>query len=254
MEDEIAGFLSTDWSYENLEGTCGACGKCIVANRATDLGNAFPAVGKTFHCRECGAKLHIYGDTANSPIDQLLLQVFPLKLRRLYTQCIFALAQALEITMSLCVEEVLVEQPIANASADLAEAEELRSAFEKRMRNMTFDPLRNLITKLAIHGIRPASLAEAKRWVAEMNNLARDTAPAEAVSAITQLELRKCIEQLRSVSVGMLRNDVAHHLGRRPTQQEVEQHEADVKPLVRLLLKTHRLTSGGQLIVGPAAD
>jgi hypothetical protein len=108
MNEEVGRFSSTSWDYENLEGNCSACGKWIVANRATDLGNALPAVGQEFNCRECGARLHIYGDTANHPIDLLLFRVFPLKLSRQYIQAVSALTQAVEITMSLCVKHVLL--------------------------------------------------------------------------------------------------------------------------------------------------
>lgn len=254
MDKEVAGFSSTDWDYENLEGNCSVCGKWIVANRSTDLDNALPAVGRNFKCRECGTTLHIYGDTANHPIDLLLFGVFPLKLRRRYIQVVFALTQAVEIAMSICVEHVLVIKPLETDMADQTAATDLSNMFNKRLKNMTFDPLRNLVTKLAIHGIRPSSAAEARRWISEMNNLARDAASADLIAMIGDPELRQCVEQLRALTVGALRNDVAHHLGRRPTEEEVEQHETEVKPVVRLLLKTHGLTPlGGQLVVAPAA-
>jgi|GEM_PF-2605658 len=242
MNEEVGCFSSTNWDYE-----------WIVVNRATDLGNALPAVGLEFNCRECGVPLHIFGDTANHPIDLLLFGVFPLKLRRHYIQAVSALTQAVEITMSLCVAQVLVNKALESDASNEATASELSESFDKRLRNMTFDPLRNLITKLAVHSIRPSSVAEARRWIAEMNNLARDTASAELVTTIPDPELRECVEQLRALTVASLRNDVAHHLGLRPTEQEVEKHESQVKPVVRLLLKTHGLTpSGGQLVVGPA--
>ena len=252
MEENTGGFISTEWTYENLEGRCSACGKWIVANRATDLRNALPAVGMTFSCPECGIKLRISGDTANHPIDLLLFQVFPLKLRRLYTQCIFTLAQALEITMSVCVSHVLLANWLETATNE-TEAAEIVKLFDKRLRNMTLEPLRNLISKLAVHKIAPLSRVEAKLWIGEMNNLARDSPSGEAVSSITDAEQRSCVEQLLALTIGSLRNDVAHHLGRRPTEQEVDHHEAAVKPVVRLLLRTHGLTpSGGQLIVEPS--
>src|SRR5215471_7431951 len=111
-ESQVAGFITDEFSYENVWGECSACERKIVLNRATHIGNALPAVGRHTRCPACDTTLYIYGDTADHPIMLLLDEITFLKREKRYMYCALVLSQALEMTLWLCAETVLAYEPV----------------------------------------------------------------------------------------------------------------------------------------------
>ncbi len=140
-----------DAGYENIDGWCGRCHERVIVNRATDLGNASYASRRRTPCPNCHAVLRIGGDTGNHPIDLILFDTYKLRLERRYMFGMLALAQALEITLAGCARFVFVQRPLV-ASVHMQEpaAPQLLNTFESKIRNMTLQPLRNLIIRCAV--------------------------------------------------------------------------------------------------------
>jgi hypothetical protein len=156
--------------------------------------------------------------------------------------------------MAECATEWLLRFPVKNDRSTPEVRSDLEACFHKHLRNMTLGPLRNLLAQIAVRNIRPNSTAEARHWIAETNKLARDLPARAVIAEIVNAELRIAVQMLSSVTVGNVRNDVAHRLGMRPTKSEVEKHEAEVSAVIPALLKTFGVTpGGGQLIVVPRA-
>jgi hypothetical protein len=205
-------------------------------------------------CTECGSQLRIVGDSGSHPVDHFLLwNYLALKAERQYMNCVLSLAQALEIALLVTAHFVLVAEPV-NKEPDAApkDIEDLVELFQRKTRNMTLEPLRNLVMKLAVHSVRPDAVATAYRWVTELNNLAKDAPAARLIQAIPDEPLRNAVAKLSHVTIGALRNDVAHQLGRRPTEHDVEAQHEELLQVVRTVMTTFGVTPrGGQLIVGP---
>ena len=205
-------------------------------------------------CTECNAELRITGESGNVPIDHFLLwNYLALKAERQYMQCVLSLSQGLEMALMETARFVLIVEPVKQRpEANSKDVGDLVDLFQKKTRNMTLEPLRNLLIKLAVHGIRPKNVHEAYRWVTEVNNLAKDLPSAKLVQTIPDKSLRGAVSKLRKVTVGVLRNDVGHHAGRRPTEQEAEAHHQEIREVVREVMTTFGVTpGGGQLIVTP---
>lgn len=257
LRKRVPALLPDDFGYENLTGECGMCGAYLIVNRATDLANSSWAIGKTVKCAKCGAELRIGGDSGSHPIDYFLLwNYLSLKAQRQYMNCVMSLAQALELALIVTAHFILIVEPLrSDPSASEVEAEELVEVFRRKTRNMTLDPLRNLLMKLGVHSVRPVSVEEAYRWTAEINNLAKDAPPAKLIESISDAARREATQRLAKVTIGALRNDVAHQQGRRPSEQEVEHHHEEVRTVVRQVMTAFGVTpGGGQLVVGPPDD
>jgi hypothetical protein len=236
-QPKLYGVRGTDWRYENIYGECGACNRPIVLNRATDLQNALPAVGRRTNCPKCGEALRLYGDTGDYGIDLLLDELLFLKHERRYMYCALVLAQAVEMTLWLCAQRVLVIDP-ARGIGDEATAA-LWAAFYTRFRTATFEPLKNLVTNLAIQNIRPTEPSIAMQWLKQSGKLMRRSSADGLKPQHISQELREALESLHALSISALRNDVVHKFGRRPTAAEIEAHEPRVREATRKLLRAH---------------
>jgi hypothetical protein len=157
-----------------------------------------------------------------------------------------ALGQAWELFFTAFARANFVYRPFfaePRASDTLTVFNALTTRLHKVIDNWTFFPLRNLVIRSVVEGIRPTSRAEAEAAMdqLEVGNFGENIVP-NAISDVQPAETRELLQGLSELTIGHLRNRVVHKRAYRPLRLEAERCLEDE---VRLLYRAeHSLGVG----------
>jgi len=238
--------------YENLVGTCRACGVELIVNRATDLRGTYPSVNTTFECRHCGHMLRPSGDVANHPVDQFVYDAYKPMCERRYMQVVVLTAQSLELTLVMSVAHFILgglrrpkrlrpTSPFARVAAKLDAA----------LAGQTLGSLRAITQNLAL-AASPTSTAEAVDKIAALNKLRGKLPTAPELALIPEPALREAAERLAAIPNFVKLRNLVVHKAYRPTQQQAEWCMREIPKLTRALMRGFRIARG-QLVMPPTA-
>jgi hypothetical protein len=225
MSSLIPYSTNTEATFENFIAACPICGFRNIFNRASDFRTFEPMDFREVTCQECSRPFNINGDAINAAYEMLLFDCRELIERKQYMRCVLNAAQAYEVFFNHFLYVQLVYRPFANdGSRDLARLNQLMSVLCKRVRNLSFRPMRDLTLHLIVHKVAPASLGAAEAEVARIPRRQIEILPLlrEHIEAVDDDRLRLLLLRLSEAGANTLRNRVVHKDASRPTQEEAQ--------------------------------
>lgn len=223
--DEIPYASETRPTYENFEARCPRCSHWNIFNRVSDLQDETLISFKTVVClnEACARSFNVNGDLINPAYYMFILECYPLKAQKRYSQCIVSLAQAYELFFSHFLYQHLVVGPL-NADPDFSTARDhnaLSRHLYSQIEHLGYRNLRNVFFHLLLSAPRPSSRTAASDVIATIPELVKDPSD-EVLEAHPQPDIAALLLDLKRNSVVSLRNRVAHQEGYRPSLSEVE--------------------------------
>jgi hypothetical protein len=211
-------------SYENFVAECPWCGKECIFNRASDLHSFEPISGCDVSCQNanCGKPFRILGDIINDPDEMLILDCHELMDRKHYMSSILNLAQAYEVFFNLYFRVQLIYKPsCADLAQDLDEEDRISEALTKKIKDYTFDKMRNLFLQYMVDPNPPKNLAESEALITG-SFFDRTQAPKdEEIEKLGDAKLVSLLIALKRTKIHTLRNNIVHKRAYRPTCEEV---------------------------------
>jgi hypothetical protein len=212
--------------FETISAECPHCASAAIYNRMTDIGASGPYAGRNITCLTCSKEFWISMDTVSEAYEMFIWATDEhFKMKR-YMLVAAALAQAWELFFTAFARSTFVYRPLFaedRAFDTLAFFNALAARLDKVIDTWTFFPLRNLLIRSVIEGLRPTSRAEAESAISrlESGTFGNDVSPS-VLSGIQPSESQEVIKGLLDLKIGKLRNAVVHKRAYRPLRSEVE--------------------------------
>ena len=203
---------------------CPLCCKESIFNRASDLHTFEPISGLDVVCQnlECGKPFRLVGDRVNSRHEMLIYDCYELADRKHYMSCVLNLAQAYEVFFGLYFRVELLYKPFGiDPDRELTDLNRITKSLHDRIMKHTFAPMRALFLQHILSRRLPKNLTEAEAIVATLPEKPGDPKDV-AIENIDDLKLVTLLKSLKSTSIHILRNDVAHKQAYRPTRDQAE--------------------------------
>jgi hypothetical protein len=214
--------IEMEQTYENFIAKCPHCQARNIFNRASDLHTFKPIDFRAVTCQTCGGCFNINSDSINAPHEMLLSDCYSLIDGKQYMQCVLSVAQAYEVFFSRFLHVHLIYRAFAkDGSHDLPRLNRLTKRLHTRLRRLPFVPMRDLVLKLIVSNVAPASLAEAEASVAALPKKDQKVQPVQpqTIEAIPDDRLKALLLHLQASKINKLRNRVIHEACR-PTLEE----------------------------------
>jgi hypothetical protein len=199
-----------------------------VYNRITDVGHVKPIDNHRVRCamHACGATFDIIGDLVNAAHEMLLYDAQRFIIEKRYMQAVLSATTAFELFFAHFLQVELIFRPArrdgASADDESLWMNEVADLLRARTERHTFHRMRRLFLRTVVDQVRPATLAEARHYVASIPKQPDEVDPAE-ITAVTDDGLRNLLLQCRGASIADLRNAIVHKSAYRPTKQEAEE-------------------------------
>jgi hypothetical protein len=153
----------TDATFENFIAMCPNCGFRNIFNRASDLQTFEPIDDREVVCQKCSTGFAINGDVINAAHEMLLFGCHEFIERKQYMQCVLKVAHAYEVFFSHFLYVQLAYRPYAaEGSYGLPRLNRLIRRLHDRVREFSYRPMRDLVLRLTVDGVAPASLDSAE--------------------------------------------------------------------------------------------
>ena len=221
-------------NYENFEARCPICLQWNIFNRASDIKSFNHVTGQSVVCQneKCKKEFWIGGDLANPAWQMLIRDCWMLKEKKRYSYCILNLCQAYEMYFSLYLRAALVYKPYSvEKTHDLTGQNELSLRLYKKIKQWTYIKLRNALMHLIIDNVELHTLSQCQNAI---DNLKSNNIKNKLLGTIINKDLSDALLELNKNNINVLRNQVVHKKGYRPTLEEVEQAEEDTRMLYKL--------------------
>jgi hypothetical protein len=213
-------FVDIDPTYENAMATCPACQARNIYNRRSDLKTLRPVDRASVTCESCGAAFAIGSDLINPAHKMLLLDCRPFFERKQYMQMVLGIAQAYEVFFNHFLHVRLVYRPGRDATPE--ELNELSERLYKKVKKLTFDPMRKVFLRLVLDGKDPQNAADARTFIDAIPGEAKPVpaVPRPDIEAVANDRLRPLLLGMLDANINSLRNKVVHKDAYRPTRDE----------------------------------
>ncbi len=212
--------------YETVTVECENCGAECIFNRREDFGHTGPYAGENVVCPFCGVEFRVVSDSINPPYEVFIFAAQESFDTKRYMQVIASMAQAWELFFATFAAAHYIYRPYFSLSEydqDMKQLKELRDKLDMKIKKCTFYPLRNLLINTIAIGIAPTNISEATEAIVNISAEMKHDPPQATIFQVADSNIRKLLEDLFGLRVGILRNDVLHHRAYRPLRSEAEQ-------------------------------
>ena len=227
-------------SYENVVSECPWCRCECIFNRASDLGTFEPIFGRDVCCMGCGKLFRLISDSVNERHEQLLFDCYELLERKHYMNCIISATQSYEMFFGLYLRVAFLYRPFSSDwnAASLNRMNQVSEKLREKTRNCAFGHMRAIFLRQVTAPSSPVNLVEAAEIIKTLD--CSSTCPKEGdLRAVRDTKVANFLINLKKTRVNILRNDVVHKIGYRPTRDEaenaVEEARSSLFPLTNCL-------------------
>lgn len=215
-------------TYENFEVECPECKYWNIYNRATDLQSFDLIAGREVTClnEKCKQVFWIGGDLVCPKWKLILLENHELKSKKLYSNCVLNACKAFEMYFAHYLRVTLVYDLIKeDDDIETEKLNELLKLLYERTRKMTFHKMRSIFMNFVLKEIRPKKFSESEKLINEISDHSNKKPKVSEIKKSKNQKLADLLIRLGKTEINILRNNVVHKNGYRPTLMEIE--EAD---------------------------
>jgi hypothetical protein len=222
-------------TYENFIADCPVCRCTNIFNRASDLRTFRPIAFRQVTCQQCGCPFSINGDSINAAYQMLLFESHDFIQMKRYMQCVLTVAQAYELFFNHFLYEQLLYRTFAiDRERDLPQLNRLTSLLYRRVRQLTFEPMRKLVLRMIVDGVAPQSLAAAERAVLAIPDSASAVQKVSRgeIEGVGDGRLRILLAKLLDADANVIRNRVVHKDAYRPKEAEARRVHGEAQEIL----------------------
>jgi len=211
--------------FETISAACPHCAVESIYNRVTDIGDTGPYAGRNITCLACSKDFWISMDTVSEAYEMFIWAADEHFEKKRYMLVAATLGQAWELFFTAFARSTFVYRPLFAEKRTFDTLEffnAIAARLDRVIERWTFFPLRNLLIRSVMEGLRPTSRSEAESAICrlESENFGSDLSPS-VLSGIQPSESLEVIKGLLDLKVGNLRNAVVHKRAYRPLRSEV---------------------------------